>query len=338
VLEADLVVTHDEQRGRLDDVVVLTFRKSFWASAEANRFPHRVYGSIVVGHSTNALNTLLLGARAAAAIVRHRPRLILFGSAHRLVPFALVLRRLRLLRARIVVTNQVFFGPRWGRYADRVIVYSRRETVGRPSYRYVAIPADGDFAGVTPHVATAPYVFAGGSTLRDYPTLVAALAGTGIELVIVTDRPGEVADGDVLPEGCTVRGRMSLQEFLGLMAGATVVVVPLRESTSPHGHTTVAQALCLGKAVVTTRGASVEDYVADGEEGLLVEPGDVEGYRAAVLRLVEDAELRAACEARALSRAPEFSYGAFALSLEAICDEVLLAGSRPAATASSTSR
>jgi glycosyltransferase involved in cell wall biosynthesis len=307
-------------RSSLEDVLVLTFRKSFWASSEAERFPHRVHGSIVTGHSTNALNTLLLALRAIAALVRHRPRLVLFGSAHRLVPFALVLRRVGLLRARLVVTNQVFFGPRWSRYADRVIVYSRRETEGRPSYRYLPIPADGDFDHVVPHATAKPYVFAGGSTLRDYPTLVSALAGTGLELVIVTDRPGEVG----LPaDGCTVRGRAPLQEFLGLMAGAMVVVVPLHESASPHGHTTVAQALRLGKAVVTTRGASVEDYVRDGVEGLLVEPGDAEGYRAAVLRLVEDDALRSTCEANALARAPEFTYEQFADALEALCLELL---------------
>jgi glycosyltransferase involved in cell wall biosynthesis len=323
VLEADLVVNHHKVAERLDDVVVLTFRKSFWASAEAERFPNRVYASIVAGHSTNALNTLLFGLRALVTVVRRRPKLLLFGSAHRLVPFALVLRRFGILRARLVVTNQVFFGPRWGRHADRVIVYSRRETEGRPNYHYLPIPADGDFRHVEPRAATRQYVFAGGSTLRDYPSLVAAIAGTGLELVIVTDRPGELADAGPLPDGCTVQARLPLQEFLALMARATVVVVPLRESESPHGHTTVAQALRLGKAVVTTRGASVEDYVRDGEEGLLVEPGDVEGYRAAVRRLVDDVALRTACEAKALARAPEFTYERFAESLEALCHEVL---------------
>ena len=309
----------DEPGAGLDDVLVLTFRKSFWASREAERFPHRVYGPIVTGHSTNLLNTALLAFRAAGAIVRRRPRVLLFGSAHRLVPLALVLKRLRILRSRLVVTNQVYFGPRWGRYADRVVVYSRRETEGRLTYRYLPIPADGDFAGVVPHAAERPYVFAGGSTLRDYDTLVAAVEGTGLSLVIATDDPSAVPAG----EGCEVRGRLPLQEFLALMAGAGVVVVPLRDSEAPHGHTTVAQALCLGKTVVTTRGASVEDYVRDGVEGLLVEPGDVAGYRDAIVRLMDDRELRTSCEESARRRAPEFSYETFARSLEALCLELL---------------
>ncbi len=309
----------DKPGAGLDDVLVVTFRKSFWASPEAERFPHRLYGAIVAGHSTNLLNTALLAVRAAGAIVRRRPRLLLLGSAHRLVPLALVLKRLRILRAGLVVTNQVYFGPRWGRHADRVVVYSRRETEGRPTYRYLPIPADGDFAAVVPHAAVDPYVFAGGSTLRDFDTLDAALARTGVQLVIATDDPSAIP----AEEGREVMGRLPLQEFLALMAGAAVVVVPLRASEAPHGHTTVAQALCLGKAVVTTRGASVEDYVRDGVEGLLVEPGDVAGYRDAIVRLMDDRELRTSCEENARRRAPEFSYETFSGSLEALCLELL---------------
>jgi glycosyltransferase involved in cell wall biosynthesis len=310
----------------LDRVLVLTFRKGFWASPYAGRFPHRVYGSILRGHSTSLPNTFLLGLRAAAAVVRRRPRVIVFGSAHRLVPVALLLRRFRLLRARLVVTNQVFFGPRWGRYADRVIVYSRRETEGRPGYRFLPIPADGDFAFVQARATPAPYVFAGGTTLRDFDSLVEALDGTGRDLLVVTDDPGGVAGGRP-PVGCVVSGRVPVQEFLELMAGASVVVVPLHASGSPHGHTTVAQALRLGKAVVTTRGASVEDYVRDGVEGLLVDAGDVAGYRNAVLRLLEDDALRARCEAAARARAPEFTYEAFADGLAALCAELVPAPS-----------
>lgn len=305
----------------LDRVLVLTFRKGFWASPEAERFPHRVHGTIVRGHSTGILNTVLFACGATWAVARHRPRVILFGSAHRLVPLALGLRRIGLLRARLVVTNQVFFGPRWGRYADRVVVYSRRETEGRPTYHYLPIPADGDYTDVRPYAAGVPYVFAGGTTLRDFDTLVAGLAGVGLRLLVVTDDPATVADG-APPEWCSVRGRLPLQEFLSLMAAATVVVVPLRASDAPHGHTTVAQALRLGKAVVTTRGAGVEDYVRDGVEGLLVDAGDADGYRRAVERLTSDDALRTACEAAARLRAPEFTYERFARSLAEFCAEV----------------
>ncbi len=311
------------ERNRLADVLVLTFRKGFWASAEAERFPHRVYGRVVVGHSTNVFNTLVLAARTLVALIRVRPRLVLIGSAHRLVPVALVLRRLRLLRTGLIVTNQVFFGPRWSQYADRVIVYSHAQTHGRPGYQYLPLPADGDYDALRPSATGRPYVFAGGGTLRDFASLVEAVRGTALRLVVVTDSPETLGVEEPLPENVEVHWRMPLDRFLSLMAGSLFVAIPLHESPSPHGHTTAAQALRLGKAVVTTRGRNVETYVRDGEEGLLVDPGDVEGYRKALLALVGDEALRARCEARARERAPEFTYAAFGDALERLCGDVL---------------
>jgi glycosyl transferase family 1 len=326
----------------LDEVLVLTARKSFWASHESEIFPHRVFTPSVRGHSTSVVNTVLLAVKALAAIARRRPRLLLFGSAHRLVPVFLLLRRHGLLRrTRIVATNQVFFGPRLGRYADRVIVYSRRETRERENYVYLPIPADGDFAAVTPHRAPLPYVFTGGWTLRDFASLFAAVDGTGIPLTVVTHSPATLGVDGAPPAECDVRWNMPLAEFLGLLAGSLFVVVPLRATDAPHGHTTVAQALSLGKAVVTTRSAGVADYVRDGVEGLLVDPGDVEGYRAALLQLAQDDDLRASCERAARARAPEFTYASFAQSLAGLCAEVLAehpsrAGADAAHTAPST--
>jgi hypothetical protein len=43
----------------LDDVLVVTVHKSFWASPEAGRFPHRVYPCVYFGHGTNLCNSAL---------------------------------------------------------------------------------------------------------------------------------------------------------------------------------------------------------------------------------------------------------------------------------------
>jgi glycosyltransferase involved in cell wall biosynthesis len=306
----------------LRDVLVLTVRKSFWASPESEVFPNRVFAPTVAGHSTSRLNTVLLAAKAFIALLRHRPKLIFVGSAHRLVPLLLVLRRLGILRTKLIVTNQVYFGPRLARFADRVIVYSRRETEGRPNYVYLPIPADGAFDDVEPHREDDPYVFSGGGTLRDFAALFAAVEGIETNVIVVTHSP-ETLGAAAPPANCRVLFTMPLQQFLSYAAGSLFVVVPLRGTDTPHGHTTIAQALSLGKAVVTTRGAAVADYVRDGVEGLLVDPGDVRGYRDAILRLVRDEELRRSAERAALERAPEFSYDAFARSIVALCRDVL---------------
>ena len=48
---------------------------------------------------------------------------------------------------------------------------------------------------------------------------------------------------------------------------------------------TLLAAMSFGKAVVATRSPSTETYLEHGQPGLLVEPGDVEGLRQAILRL-----------------------------------------------------
>jgi glycosyltransferase involved in cell wall biosynthesis len=318
--------------GRFDDTLVLTARKDFWASRESELFPHRVYVPVLYGHSTNLVNTLLMVLRTLVALVRSRPRILVFGSAPRIVPLFLVLKRLRLLRrTRLVVTNQVYFGPRLGRYAERVIVYSRYEAV-LPSYVFAPLPVDTRACeAAQAHLEPRPYVFAGGGSARDFETLLDAVEGTGIPLVVVTHSPDTLAVDREPPRECRVLFKMPLERFLSYAKGAQLVVVPLRGVDTPHGHTTAAQALVLGKAVVATRSAALADYVTDGVEGILVEPGDVPGYREAIVRLATDDALRTACEAAARSRAAEFTYAAFARWLADLCDEVR-AGTPPSAS------
>jgi glycosyltransferase involved in cell wall biosynthesis len=55
---------------------------------------------------------------------------------------------------------------------------------------------------------------------------------------------------------------------------------------------TVLDALSLGRAVVATRIASVEEVIADGRNGMLVAPRDVAGAASALLTLLGDADRR----------------------------------------------
>lgn len=48
----------------------------------------------------------------------------------------------------------------------------------------------------------------------------------------------------------------------------------------------------MGKAVVTTRTTGQTDVITDGENGLVVAPGDVAGWRLAITRLRDDDALR----------------------------------------------
>ena len=314
----------------LDDVVVVTVRKSFWASPEADVFPHRVYARVFYGHSTNLLNSVVVAVRGLAAIIRRRARVVVLGSVERTVPWFIQARRFGLLgRARLIVVNQLHLTESQWSYVDRDIVY-QSAWIDRqpPSVRAKAVfthdPADGDYIAVREAVTEpADYVFTGGGTARDIPSVIEALRGTGVPLEVVTFSPETLGWQGELPANCTVHWTMPLAAFLERMARARVVVVPLRDPDSDFGQMMVAQALSLGKAVVTTRSPGIADYVVDGREGLLVDAGDVAGYREAILRLLNDDDLRHACEHHALSRADDLTYDVFANRLVSVCEELL---------------
>jgi glycosyltransferase involved in cell wall biosynthesis len=308
----------------LDDVLVVTVRKSFWASPEARAWPRRLYPRVLYGHSTNLLNSLPVFVRALVSIWLRPPRLVLLGSVERTVPWFVRARRLGLLRgAKLVVTNQLHLSPAQLDQVDRVIVHARSqaEALGDKG-AFLPLPADGDFAAARAVAREDGSVFTGGGADRDFAALVEAARGEETRLEIVAFAPGAV--GGDLPSNVRVRGPLRPHEFLERMASAAVVAVAVREPRSPHGQTTLVQALALGKPVVATRSAGLVDYVEDGREGLLVEAGDVDGYRSAIRRLLDDPAFREACGRRAVERARQSSYDAFAAGLGALCEELLL--------------
>jgi glycosyltransferase involved in cell wall biosynthesis len=73
------------------------------------------------------------------------------------------------------------------------------------------------------------------------------------------------------------------------IAAAGVVVVPSRLDGMPL---IVFEAQGLGKPVVASRTGSIPEVIEDGVTGVLREPGDIEGFAAAVCRLLEDGECR----------------------------------------------
>jgi Glycosyl transferases group 1 len=308
----------------LDDVLVVTVRKSFWASPEAERFPRRLYAHVLFGHSTGLVNSAIVYVRALAAILFRRPRIVLLGSVERTVPWFIRARRIGMLgRARLVVTNQLHLSDAQLRFVDRNVVYSQAWIdAQRPSVRdravFAPLPADGDFGAL--ETTDEGYVFAGGGSGRDF---IEAMDGNAATLRIVTFGPETLGWTGPLPKNVEVEWTMPLHDFLERMAGARIVAVPLRDGSSDFGQTTLVQALALGKPLVATRSPGVIDYVDDGREGLLVDAGDVAGYREAIVRLEEDIGLREAFSQRARERARLSTYSAFAHRVETVLLSVM---------------
>src|SRR4029079_18630506 len=91
-------------------------------------------------------------------------------------------------------------------------------------------------------------------------------------------------------------GALSRDEVLTLFRAADAALLTSSWENLPHS---VVEALAVGTPVLATRVGGVPEVVRDGENGLLVPPGDVDAIAGAIGRLAADGELRAALASRA---------------------------------------
>lgn len=166
-------------------------------------------------------------------------------------------------------------------------------------------------------------VFAGGNSLRDYGPLIAAAGSIAAPVDIATSvvEPGVLGP---LPANLTV-GPRPQAEYDEMLRSAAVVVVPLQaRDDRASGQTTYANAMARGKAIVITDTPGVRDYIADGETGVIVAPGDAEAMSAAIGRLLADRAERerigAAARVYALS---ELTLTRYATRLLEVVDQTL---------------
>ena len=84
-------------------------------------------------------------------------------------------------------------------------------------------------------------------------------------------------------------GHQELDAIRNLLQRCTLFILPSR--SEPFGIA-ILEAMSLGKAVITTRVGGIPEFVADGQNGVLVESDDPAGLAAAMCRVSSDAELR----------------------------------------------
>ena len=142
------------------------------------------------------------------------------------------------------------------------------------------------------------YVYAFGRSYRDYGTLARAVEGTDVH-VKVSGRAFNLA-GIELPRNIETTGWLNYREMEDYLFDSQFCVVPLQSIPHSSGETSLLHAMSFSKAVVATRSPGTETYIQHGLTGLLVEPGDVEGMRQAILQLWRnpDQAIRMGKEAR----------------------------------------
>ena len=116
------------------------------------------------------------------------------------------------------------------------------------------------------------------------------------------------------------RKRVSDEEYLAYLRRATLLVLPLKRSTT---CTAVLEAMACGVPVVTSEGG-IEDYL-EPQSSKVFPVGDAEGMAGAVLRLLSDPEERERMSLAARRRALEFSWPQTARAMVDIYTRLLAA-------------
>ncbi len=146
-------------------------------------------------------------------------------------------------------------------------------------------------------------VFAGRLTAQKALDVgIEAARRAGVALAIAGDGPDRVALERL--GHARFLGPLSRERVLELFRAGDAALLSSVWENFPH---TVVEALAVGTPVIATRTGGVAEVVRDGENGLLVEPGDLEGLTAAIERFFGDDALAAALRAGAEPSVSDYS-------------------------------
>jgi glycosyltransferase involved in cell wall biosynthesis len=215
------------------------------------------------------------------------------------------------------------------RSIDRMIVHSSvqqriaRDALGMRPDQLVQLPYQADDRFWAPRDANAtPMICSAGLEFRDYATLLAAVKGLNVQVVIAAashwSKHRALNNGQALPANVRVAS-LDYAALRQLYSDSLFVVVPLLDVENQAGITTILEAMAMGKAVIVSHTRGQTDVVRDrrsrsrwepnrttqpewsrllgatedtasGHTGIYVRPHDPDDLRRAIMFLIEHPE------------------------------------------------
>lgn len=142
-----------------------------------------------------------------------------------------------------------------------------------------------DLAGAV--VADGDYAICVGQSPRDWRNLAATWSRFPYRQLILVGAP---QTGVPRQPNVTVLPKVPFAEYISLLAGARLVILPIPDGLASWGQMTLLQAMGLGKPVIVTDVRPVRDYISAG--CVRVKANDVADLTRAVDRFWEDEEAR----------------------------------------------
>lgn len=184
---------------------------------------------------------------------------------------------------------------------DEIKTYSRR--FGLPEERMRFLPFHTNIIDPRMTEGTGGYILSAGRTGRDYVTLAEAVTGLNVKVLVVSD--SFLVEGIQFPPNVDLHIDIPYRDYLDLLYGCSMVVVPLKKLVKSTGQVVFLEAMALGKPVVATATIGTEDYIEHGVTGILVPPDDSEALRKALSDFIERPASYAALARRAFERVKE---------------------------------
>lgn len=277
--------------------------------------------AVVVGSHIEALIFSLI----RALLFKRKPAIVLLG-------FILTTRRSTLINTLRMIYFRLVFSV-----VDRVICYSSLEAerysklFEHSRAEFVFIPYGLHVAGLNDVTSLhksdrsrqEAYMLSAGRSGRDYATLFRAFSTLDYKLHVVCDSENALHNLET-PSNILVLRNCYNDDYVTELRNASCVVIPLAADDISAGQMVLIQAMAFGKPTIITRTPTVEEYVSDGKQSLLVERGNPDELRAAVERLQKDPELAARLSDNATAAYENsFSMRAYVRNIVAKVNEIL---------------
>ncbi len=213
---------------------------------------------------------------------RNHYDVIVTDGEHIGIPLALLLKVTRSKVAHVTIGHRLtaskkrpFF--KWVKvhsHITTILLHSRRQyelaidELGIPAERLALIPyqVDANFWQQLPDVVEERLICSAGLEFRDYPTLVRAVDGLDVKVVIGAashwSKRHNTAANQSLPRNVQVSA-FDYEALRRVYARSAVVVVPLDDIDFQAGVTTILEAMSMGKPVIVTHSLGQTDVVED---------------------------------------------------------------------------
>jgi len=179
---------------------------------------------------------------------------------------------------------------------DRIILMSSKQRdyavkrIGIPEEKILLLrwPVDQKFWRPMPRETK--MICAVGREMRDYGTMIHAMRDLAIPCHIAAGglTSGkkdawikDIKNEGTLPSHITI-GKKSYHELRDLYADSRLVVIPLFETETDNGTTSILEAMAMGKPVICSQVKGKADVIKDGINGIFVPVGDVQALHEAI--------------------------------------------------------